>query len=116
MSVTPEGGRWAQRIESGMLATRLREPVPRSMRIEMGWNVFAATLGGDPIPQRVRGLDGFRIGNQHVYFMLPDGVQVHMMLVMVGGQEHRPTLPDLLRIAEEFDFGSWPDISWLGAR
>ncbi|MEV0393961.1 hypothetical protein [Polymorphospora rubra] len=76
-----------------------------------------------PVP--VLGLTGWHTPESNqLSFTLPDEVAVLIQLDQPGstgdpgGASAPPPVPvaDLVRIAEEFDFGPWPDMSWVGAR
>ncbi|MEV0728074.1 hypothetical protein [Polymorphospora sp. NPDC050346] len=74
-------------------------------------------------PVRVLGSDGWHVpDNGHLFFTLPDGVAVFVGLDApiaaepTGGDPETVPLAELVRIAEEFDFGPWPDMSWVGSR
>ena len=51
-----------------------------------------------------------------LYFTLPDGIQVRLMITPYGSEQPASDLADALRIAEELDFGQWPDMSWVNSR
>ncbi|MGN9908626.1 hypothetical protein ACTMTJ_13870 [Phytohabitans sp. LJ34] len=77
-----------------------------SSRLE---NTFATT------PVRIRGLSGWQVPeNRQVFLTFPDGVEVFAQLE--DGPDREQTMPDLIRILEEFEFGPWPDMSWIGGR
>ena len=51
---------------------------------------------------------------RQLFLIMGDGVEVFAQLdSQPGGDE---ALPDLIRIREGFDFGPWPDMSWVGGR
>jgi hypothetical protein len=51
---------------------------------------------------------------RQLFLTLPDGVEVFAQLD--EGPDGEQAMPTLIRIIEEFDFGPWPDMSWIGGR
>jgi hypothetical protein len=75
-------------------------------------------------PIRVRGLDGWKNQpNGQLFVTLPDGIEVFLQFDPGAPQgssspdaPRADPIPDLVRIVEAFDFGPWPDMSWVGTR
>ena len=88
-------------------------PPPRGLTVEMGTAHTHTVPMDDARPQPVRGLDG-RYRSGVLAFTLPDDVAV--LVYGLEATDDGPAPPDLLRVAEEFDFGDWPDMSWAGTR
>ncbi|MEJ3748690.1 hypothetical protein WEI85_36115 [Actinomycetes bacterium KLBMP 9797] len=77
-------------------------------------NTAAAT---EPI--RIREWSGWRVPELNQLFLtLPAGVEVFAQLDsgLDSGLAGEQTMSALTRIMEEFDFGPWPDMSWVGNR
>jgi hypothetical protein len=87
---------------------------PRGITLEIGTaGQHGFPAFPPPRPQQVRGLDG-RYLRGYLQFTLPDGNDV--LIYGLDAPDEGPPPPDLLRVAEEFDFGDWPDMSWAGTR
>ncbi|MFC0527618.1 hypothetical protein [Phytohabitans kaempferiae] len=71
------------------------------------------TVATEPI--RIREWKGWRIPEMNQLFLtLPAGVEVFAQLD--SGPAGEQTMSALTRVVEEFDFGPWPDMSWVGNR
>lgn len=71
-------------------------------------NTFATT------PIRIGEWSGWQVPETRQLFLtLPDGIEVFAQLDDESGGEQ--AMPALIRIMEEFEFGPWPDMSWIGA-
>jgi hypothetical protein len=64
-------------------------------------------------PVAVRGIEGW-YQNGFLRFVLPDDIKVSIF--GFDATDDAPPPPDMLRVAEEFDFGDPPDTSWAGTR
>lgn len=72
-------------------------------------NTFTTT------PIRIRDWDGWQVPEtKQLFLTLPDGVEVAAQLD--DGPPDEQTMPTLIRVIEAFDFGPWPDMTWLGGR
>ncbi len=73
-------------------------------------------------PIQVRGFDGWQVpDNGQLFLTLSDGVEVSLQLLSPASEDgmsgpNPNTVPDLVRIVEELDFGPWPDMTWVGIK
>lgn len=105
-------GGWNQ-VVTAHPAAMTDGPPSRGLTVEMGTAHTHTVPMDDARPQPVRGLDG-RYRGGVLAFTLPDDVAVRVY--GLEATDDGPPPPDLLRVAEEFDFGDWPDLSWAGTR
>ncbi|GAA3199650.1 hypothetical protein ACFO1B_50015 [Dactylosporangium siamense] len=88
----------------------------RQLIISMGTSAemrLANTFTSEPV--RIRDWSGWQVpAMRQLFLTLPDGVEVSAQLVDGPGDEQ--VMPTLIRIIEEFEFGPWPDMSWIGGR
>ncbi|SCF35439.1 hypothetical protein GA0074695_5981 [Micromonospora viridifaciens] len=68
-------------------------------------------------PIQVRGFHGWQVpDNGQLFLTLSDGVEVYLQLLSPASGPSPNTVPELVRIVEEFDFGPWPDMAWVGTK
>jgi hypothetical protein len=118
-SVSNQDGVWSEQLESDVFHHRVKtgEPTPRGLRVEIGPAVDGGEMNrAETSPVRVRGLDGLKADDRVLYFTLPDGIKVNLMITPYGSEQPASHLADALRIAEELDFGQWPDMAWVNSR
>jgi hypothetical protein len=104
-----EDTNWTQDVTmSGTGGRQFHISMGTSAAMRLG-NTFATT------PIRIREWSGWQVPETRQLFLtLPDGVEVSAQLDDGPGGEQ--AMPTLIRIIEEFDFGPWPDMSWIGGR
>jgi hypothetical protein len=103
------GTNWVQDVRTSGAAGR-------QLVISMGTSAemrLANTSATAPV--RIRDWSGWQVPEARQLFLtLPDGVEVFAQLD--EGPDGEQAMPTLIRIIEEFDFGPWPDMSWIGGR
>ncbi|MEV4513173.1 hypothetical protein AB0K00_29885 [Dactylosporangium sp. NPDC049525] len=104
-----EDTNWTQEVTmSGTGGRRLLMTMGTSAAMRLG-NTFATT------PIRIRDWSGWQVPEMRQLFLtLPDGIEVYAQLD--DDPDGEPAMPTLTRIIEDFDFGPWPDLSWIGGR
>jgi hypothetical protein len=104
-----EGTNWAQDLAvSGTGGRQLLMGMGTSPAMRLR-NTFATA------PIRIREWSGWQVPEtRQLFLILPDGVEVFAQLDDGPGGEQ--AMPALIRIIEEFEFGPWPDMSWIGGR
>jgi hypothetical protein len=126
--VRPNGATW----QEDFVLNYVRGAQSGQLSVSIGPDAFPGSLDLSRFePVRVHGVDGWRPaepGMAQLYLTLADGVQVMLNFGGVSAYEppsgppyNRPSqdpdqMTDLLRVAEELDFGPWPDMSWVGSR
>jgi hypothetical protein len=99
-----DGANWVQDVT-------VNGPGGQQLIISMGPGLahrFENTMASEPI--QIRGWSGRLVPeNGQLFLTMPDGVEVFVQLDSESGDE-------MVRIMEEFDFGPWPDMRWVGGR
>lgn len=88
----------------------------RQLLLRMGTSPAARLENTFPtVPIRIRQWNGWQLPEHRQLFLtMPDGVEVFAQLDNAPGGED--AMAALIRIMEQFEFGPWPDLSWIGAR
>lgn len=93
----------------------------RQLDVSIGRDVHKDQTNRDQ-PIQVREFHGWQVPDSGQLFLtLSDGVEVRLQLLSPVSQDgmsspNPNTVPELIRIAEEFDFGPWPDMTWVGTK